>query len=164
MKIIKKRNRAGVLCYMREDAAAIRGSNHEQGEQKTVWGWIEHNHPSMAALTWHTANERRATAFHMAQNASMGVQSGVADLVTFWSGAKHAAGAFELKRESTKEGRLSPEQRRFLLAAEQQGKFACCAYGALACQVAIIEYLTGEFISGLTTEKALYVMRECAKV
>lgn len=115
--------------------------NGESAEQKTVWGWLCEQHPQMVRLTWHTPNEIAANAFYGAQQKQMGKQSGVSDLVTLYG----AGGAFELKRVNPALYRMSKEQKQFLQAVAASGKFACCAWGAVAMQRAIMFYLQDEW-------------------
>lgn len=142
-----RRHRSGFYLFEQEGARQLerKHCNSESAEQKTFWSWLEYEHPEVAALTFHVPNEISANAFYGAQQAQMGKKGGVSDLITFYSGKKFPAGAFELKRVNPSLYRPSRTQREFLAASHEQGKFACCCWGAEAMKAAFMFYLTSEF-------------------
>lgn len=144
--VIIKRHKSGFYLFEQEGARQVerKQCNSESAEQKTLWAWLEYEYPQVAELTFHVPNEISANAFYGAQQAQIGKKGGVSDLVSLYSGARWHAGCFELKRVNPALYRPSRTQREFLGAAHEQGKFACCCWGAEAMKRAFMFYLTGE--------------------
>ncbi|MGL4600274.1 MAG: hypothetical protein ACRCVE_01955 [Plesiomonas sp.] len=132
-----KRNRAGILVYKLIDAR--KDCRFEASEQADLWQLIKTYTPRQAALTWHTVNEGNVKVQHRIQKINEGMNKGVSDFVSLSCGANHPAAAIEMKREG--KGYPTTEQKKFLIDAEADGKFACVTHGAYCGWMAWLDYL-----------------------
>ena len=136
--IIKKRNRAGVMCYWDDEQNASKiKSRKEYLEQIDFVNWARYEYPILESLLFAPMNEGDAKPQYRSKMKSMGLTSGVSDCILLCNGV----GAIELKRSRKRDSSVSKEQAKFTLAVEKAGGFAVIAYGALAAKEALKDYL-----------------------
>ncbi|MGL4754679.1 MAG: hypothetical protein ACRCXB_20065 [Aeromonadaceae bacterium] len=137
--IITERNRAGILCYLQHPQP--KSCPKEEVEQAHLMQLIKAHTPWTAPLVWHTVNEGMAKPQYRHAMAVAGMVSGVADIISIYSGPKHLSCAIEVKRSMRSKSSISKEQKEFLLAHDARGGFAAAAYGAHAGWHAWLDYL-----------------------
>lgn len=120
-------------------AGAVRS---EDCEQMDFVAWIRENYPEHAALMTHAANEGKQAINYRGRLRKMGQLTGWPDLVFLKAGAHHHAALIEMKsRKHT--AIASADQRKVLIAAAQDGKFAAVCNGFEAAKVAFKKYVDG---------------------
>lgn len=140
MKIIRERNRAGILIYKQEFQPDL--CPEESVEQINAIAWIKEHYPQYAPLCFHPTNEGQIPAQYRIRLIKEGLLKGASDIIIMKSSRAFPAGIFEMKRASVKRSTsISAEQRQFIQLAELDGKMACCCYGAEAFKVAIEDYI-----------------------
>jgi len=136
--IIKKRNKAGVMCYWDDEQNASKiKSRKEYLEQIDFVNWARYEYPILELLLFAPMNEGDAKPQYRSKMRSMGLTSGVSDCILLCNGI----GAIELKRSRKRDSSASKEQVKFNLGVEAAGGFAVVAYGALAAKEALKDYL-----------------------
>lgn len=90
----------------------------------------------------HVANEGERHFKVGAKNKRKGLKKGVPDCLVFISTEKYNGLAIELKSQSAKgnKGRLSKEQKNWLLILEKQGWFSCVCWSLDAVEMVLSEY------------------------
>lgn len=136
--IIKKRNKAGVMCYWDDEQNASKiKSRKEYLEQIDFVNWARYKNPILETLLFAPMNEGDAKPQYRSKMKSMGLTSGVSDCILLCNGV----GAIELKRSRKRDSSVSKEQVKFNLDVESSGGFSVVAYGALAAKEALKDYL-----------------------
>lgn len=136
--IIKKRNRAGVICYWDDEQNASKvKSRKEYLEQIDFVNWARYQCPILETLLFAPMNEGDAKPQYRSKMKSMGLTSGVSDCILLCNGV----GAIEMKRSRKRDSSISKEQVEFILGVESRGGFGAVAYGADAAKEALKDYL-----------------------
>lgn len=136
--IIKKRNKAGVMCYWDDEQNASKvKSRKEYLEQIDFVNWARYKYTVLESLLFAPMNEGDAKPQYRSKMKSMGLTSGVSDCILLCNGV----GAIELKRSRKRDSSVSKEQVKFTLGVESAGGFSVVAYGALAAKEALKDYL-----------------------
>lgn len=141
--IIKKHNRAGILCYW-DDSVQNITSRKEKFEQIDL---VSHSkiRPEVQDLGFHPVNESMCDVKHRSNLKKYGLKAGVSDWIILFPVDYHPYMILELKRANKKEAAsISPEQKDFLLNAGRVGAFSVCAYGYLAALEAIDDYFSNK--------------------
>lgn len=139
MKIIRERNRAGILVYKQEFQPDL--CRHEAVEQINAIAWLREKHPQYAVMAFHVPNEGNIPVQYRQDLLRQGLLPGVSDIIIIKSSQIFPAGVFEMKRASVAKSKVSPEQRKFIQLAEMDGKMACLTYGAEAFKAAFLDYI-----------------------
>jgi len=140
LKIIRERNRAGILVYKQEFQPEL--CPHEDIEQINAISHLREHYPQYAPLSFHPTNEGQIPVQYRVDLIKQGLLKGVSDIVVMKSSSNFPAGMLEMKRASVKMSTaISSEQRQILQLAEMDGKFACVCYGAEAFKKAFEDYL-----------------------
>lgn len=113
----------------------------ETSEQIDFISWVRFNHPEIGKLLFHPVNEGQQLPQHRISLIKQGMEVGVSDVIMLQSGAKHAAGVIELKRDDR--GSISPDQKLMLIACHDAGKFSAVAYGCESAKAAFNDYMFG---------------------
>ena len=112
----------------------------EQIDHINLVNWFHHDFPDLADDFHHFANERRCSVQQGRLLKRMGVKKGVADFfLAIPSNGFHGLW-IELK---VGEGRLSKEQKDFILRKNLRGYHALAVWGAETAKMVILMYLTG---------------------
>lgn len=130
--IIREKQSGGWFLY--RPAVNVKECRREWNEQVDVVAWIREYYPEWACLMFHPANEGDISPQYRQDQIKAGLLAGVSDLI-FLAGR---GGIIEMKR-CMWSSRATPEQRRFLELAANQGRFAAVANGADAAKVAFLE-------------------------
>lgn len=109
----------------------------EQAESIAFFAWLRDAHPVLAAVATHVRNEGRRSASATRLHKLEGMRPGYADIII----ATTPAIIIEMKKADHTKSRWQAGQREFLLAARNQGAFACVALGALGAALAVEYYL-----------------------
>ena len=97
----------------------------EDAEQVTIFNHLRLHYPELAALACHVKNEGNKSQAQAQKDARMGLCKGFADIVIIGN----PVFLCELKKADFTKSRISKEQESFLLAAQNEGSFACVALG-----------------------------------
>lgn len=108
----------------------------EQIEQIKVMDWVRFN--NLQEIVLHIANERSCSPQHGSILKRMGVMRGVSDLLITRASRGFNGCWIELKASN---GKLSPEQKKFLENMNREKYFAVCRYGADEAIKTIQDYL-----------------------
>ena len=114
----------------------------EDQEQTTVISWcrvMEHQWPELR-LIHHIPNGGKRSKSEAARFRAMGVLPGVADLFLPVPRCGYHGLYIEMK---ALDGRVSPDQKKFLTAASGQGFCCCVCFGADAAIAVLMQYLAG---------------------
>lgn len=134
--------RWGCVLLFREAEKPSGPVRSEDCEQMDFVAWIREHYPEHAELMTHAANEGKQTESYRAKLRKIGQMTGWPDLVFLKAGASHPAALIEMKsRKHT--AIASADQRKVLIAAAQDGKFAAVCNGFEAAKVAFKKYVDG---------------------
>lgn len=113
----------------------------EESEQITALEWLRLSHPDIAKDAIHIANERKTSPMYGYTLKQMGVRPGIPDL--FWPKPIQHTHTFyhglfiEVK---TAKGRLTSIQQETIDQLNEDGYYACVAYGARNIIVEVYYY------------------------
>lgn len=114
----------------------------EDNEQITVISWckvMEHQWPELA-LIHHIPNGGKRGKAEAVRFRAMGVLPGVADLFLPVPRCGYHGLYIEMKALN---GRVSPDQKKFLTATSGQGFCCCVCFGADAAIAVLTQYMAG---------------------
>jgi len=112
----------------------------EQIDHINLVNWFHHDFPELADDFHHFANERKCSYEEGRILKRMGVKRGVADFFLALPVSGKSGLWIELK---VGKGKLSPEQRKFLLRKLARGYEAVAVWGEDAAKEVILAYLKG---------------------
>ena len=92
-------------------------------------------------MTFHPVNEGAIKPQYREKLIKQGLLKGVSDVIILYPGFEKDGFCGEMKRAKKSDSSISKEQKKFLKNAEQAGKFACVAYGAVPMWWAWCDYL-----------------------
>mgnify|MGYP001549241587 CR=1 FL=1 len=113
-------------------------------EQTTAIGRIRREYPqSLGLLVLHPRNEGKRRFSQAAKEKAQGLTPGASDIVI----PANPAFVCEIKRRDHTKSTITPEQIRYLNAAQSAGCFACVALGADAVMLAIYDFMAIHAVS-----------------
>ncbi len=143
--IIKKRNRAGILCYWDDSLNAIKvKSRKEKLEQIDLNNACKAKYPLDYSMMWHTVNEGERVSYYGAMLNNRGKKKGIPDWIVLISMHGYSSLLIELKRSRKKDSEIPVEERDFILNAEKFDSCVVVAYGYLAALEAIGDYFSNK--------------------
>lgn len=109
----------------------------ESAEQISFFSQLARKYPELAAVAIHPRNEGKRTITQVQKEKAEGMNTGASDIVI------PVRGGFmcELKRQDHTLSTIRDEQLKYLVAAQEQGGFACVALGCVAAFEALEEWL-----------------------
>lgn len=126
------------IYYAQPDAKKL----SEDGDQVSLFSWVELNHPEYKFF--HVPNETRGSARHYAKRHQMGVRGGVSDLISQKPSGQWSSCSIELKRVGVKMDAVSDEQHDYLNFVADNGGFAAVCFGYEAGKLAVLDYVAGK--------------------
>jgi len=120
---------------------SVKRGRPESAEQIDFIAWVRYHYPELDKLVFHPVNEGHQLPQHRLSLIKQGMESGVSDVIMLQCGARFPAGVIEIKRDDG--GSVSKEQRKALIACNEQAKFSAVAHGAEAAKAAFMDYMIG---------------------
>lgn len=108
----------------------------EDDIQKTVMQWVRLQ--GLGSVVFHIPNQGKRSMRYGKQLKDMGMRPGVSDLFISRANGKHHGAWIELKSAT---GRLTPEQKLFLIDMDKEGYFTATCNSIENCIDTIKRYL-----------------------
>lgn len=109
--------------------------NSEAAEHKDFFGWLKEFRPNLHAVAIHPKNEGRRTWQQASRDRALGaLNTGAVDIII------PVRVAFVCELKARHGGKLSENQKAYLLAAQSLGAFACVALGREGAVLAILDW------------------------
>lgn len=121
---------------MRTYGEPLKGKHpSESAEMITFFNQLKKIHPDVARVATHIRNEGNRTHAQTQKQKAEGMIKGASDIFI------HGCPSFACEMKSlNKSSKVSKEQLLFLKAVDEQGGFACIAYGYKAALEAVKEW------------------------
>lgn len=109
----------------------------EEMEQVTFFNKLRREYPEWGAIAIHIKNEGKRNTHQAARDTVNGMVTGASDIII----PGCPAFVCELKRRDHTKSKISDDQIKYLLAAQEKGAFICVALGYEGAFQAFLDFL-----------------------